>query len=146
MFRAHSLLRVAGRTQPRQFFASSRLFSTVYTKTHEWIKTEGDTVTIGITNYAQDALGEVVFVDQPDAGATFSEKETIVTLESVKAVGEVYAPADLEIVEANPVFADNPSMVNEGAEDKGWLVKAKLTGQLPKLLSREEYEKHLESL
>jgi glycine cleavage system H lipoate-binding protein len=74
MFRAHSLLRVAGRTQPRQFFASSRLFSTVYTKTHEWIKTEGDTVTIGITNYAQDALGEVVFVDQPDAGATFSEK------------------------------------------------------------------------
>jgi glycine cleavage system H protein len=69
-----------------------------------------------------------------------------VTLESVKAVGEVYAPADLEIVEANPVFADNPSMVNEGAEDKGWLVKAKLTGQLPKLLSREEYEKHLESL
>merc|ERR1712078_569718 len=119
---------------------------TVYTKTHEWIKTEGGIVTIGITNYAQDALGEVVFVDQPDAGATFSEKETIVTLESVKAVGEVYAPADLEIVEANPAFADNPQMVNEGAEDKGWLVKAKLTGQLPKLLTRQEYDAYVASL
>jgi glycine cleavage system H protein len=146
MFRAHSLLRVAGRVQPRQFFGSSRLFSTVYTKTHEWIKTEGGIVTIGITEYAQDALGEVVFVDQPDAGATFSAKDTVVTLESVKAVGEVYAPADLEIVEANPAFADKPQLVNESAEDKGWLVKAKLTGEMPKLLSREEYDKHLGTL
>jgi glycine cleavage system H protein len=145
MFRGASLVRSLQR-QPRQAFFFNRCFSVGFMKSHEWVKMDGDVATIGITKFAQDALGEVVFVDSPDVGATFGEKETVTTLESVKAVGEVYAPAALEIVEANGKLGDTPSLVNEGAEDDGWLIKAKFTGDKPKLMTREEYDAYTASL
>merc|ERR1719203_2175465 len=109
----------------------ARAFSDLkFSKTHEWVKVEGDVATMGISDFAQGQLGEVVYVDLPDEGATFATKDTICTLESVKAVGEVYAPADAEVVEVNEKLGEEPAMVNSSSEDEGWLVKFKLVGNL----------------
>merc|ERR1719356_2046752 len=88
-----------------------------FAKTHEWVKTEGDTATIGISDFAQSQLGEVVYCDLPEEGATMKAKETLCTLESVKAVGEIYAPADCEVVAVNEKLSDDPSMVNSSPQD-----------------------------
>merc|ERR1719492_723922 len=105
-----------------------------FTKSHEWVKVEGDVATMGISDFAQGQLGEVVYVDLPDEGATFSVKDTLCTLESVKAVGEVYAPVDCEVVEVNEKLGEEPALVNSSAETDGWLVKFKVTGNLPGLI------------
>merc|ERR1712182_13370 len=109
---------------------TSRTFSSglYYTKTHEWLKLDGDVGTIGISDYAQDELGEVVFADLPDEGKEFDTKEVICTLESVKAVGEVYAPGPCEVLEVNSALNDEPALVNEKAMSDGWLVKVKYSG------------------
>merc|ERR1719213_1412688 len=120
-----------------------RAFSTKYAKSHEWFKVDGNTGTLGISDYAQGQLGEVVYCDLPDAGATFSKKDTIVTLESVKAVGEVYAPADCEIIEVNEKLNDEPALVNSSPMDDGWLVKIKLTGDVSSLMDQDAYDAHV---
>merc|ERR1711871_1015399 len=100
-----------------------------YAKTHEYIKVEGDGMaTMGISEYAQDQLGEVVYAELPSGGVTFSAKDTICTLESVKAVGEVYAPVDCEVVEGNEKLESEPGLVNKAPETDGWLVKLKFSG------------------
>merc|ERR1712187_438226 len=111
-------------------------------KTHEWLKVDGDAGAIGISDFAQSQLGEVVYADLPAEGTTIAEKETIVTLESVKAVGEVYAPADCEVVEVNGKLGDEPATVNSSPEADGWLVKVKFSGDLSGLMDRPNYDKH----
>jgi len=102
-----------------------------YTKDHEWLKPAGDgTALVGITHYAQDALGDVVFVDLPEAGAAFGQGEEFGTVESVKTVSELNMPSAGEVLEVNASLADHPEAVNEDPYGKGWLVKVKLTGAL----------------
>jgi glycine cleavage system H protein len=102
-----------------------------YTKDHEWVKAVGDgTALVGITNYAQEALGDVVFVDLPEVGATFDLHEEFGTVESVKTVSELNMPTPGEVLEVNDTLADHPEAVNEDPYGKGWMVKLKLTGDL----------------
>ena len=111
-----------------------------YTKDHEWLKPAGDgTALVGITQYAQEALGDVVFVDLPEAGASFAEGEEFGTVESVKTVSELNMPAAGEILEVNAALGDHPEAVNEDPYGKGWMVKLKLSGDLTGLLDATAY-------
>merc|ERR1711972_1132639 len=101
-----------------------------FAKSHEWFKAADGKGTLGISDFAQSALGEVVYCDLPSEGASFSAQETICTLESVKAVGEVYAPVECEVVAVNESLADEPVLVNSSPLEDGWLVKVKYTGDL----------------
>tara|TARA_R110000772_G_scaffold49123_4_gene112594 strand:+ start:151280 stop:151654 length:375 start_codon:yes stop_codon:yes gene_type:complete len=96
-----------------------------YTKDHEWVRLDGGVATIGITNYAQEQLGDVVFVEVPEAGARFDAGAEAAVVESVKAASEVYAPLTGEIVEGNQALADDPSLVNSDPEGAGWFFKMK---------------------
>jgi glycine cleavage system H protein len=96
-----------------------------YTKAHEWIKVDGDTVIVGISDYAQDQLGEIVFVELPEEGDTFSKGDEFGTVESVKAVSEIYMPISGEIVEINQGLEDAPELVNTSCYKEGWIVKVK---------------------
>lgn len=100
-----------------------------YSKDHEWLAVEGDIGTLGITHFAQDELGEVVFVELPDVGQSFAAHDEIGTIESVKAVAEVFSPISGEIVEINESLADAPEVLNEDPHGAGWLVKIKITSQ-----------------
>lgn len=114
-----------------------------YTREHEWIKDNGDgTVTIGITDFAQSELGDIVFVEIEDVGFDFTSEDTFGTVEAVKTVSELFAPVDGEIVEVNEELEDNPELVNEDPYGEGWMVKIKVNdaSQLESLLSAEEYE------
>lgn len=112
-----------------------------YTKNHEWLKPAGDgTALVGITHYAQDALGDVVFVDLPDTGDAFGAGEEFGTVESVKTVSELNMPSAGEVLEVNATLADHPEAVNEDPYGKGWMVKVKLTGALAELLDAKAYE------
>ena len=110
-----------------------------YTKSHEWVRTEGDTATIGITEHAQDELGDVVFVELPDEGATFDAGESFGTVESVKAVSDLYTPVGGEVVEVNSALENAPEKINEDPYGEGWIVKLR-TSDTADLLSPEEYE------
>jgi glycine cleavage system H protein len=102
-----------------------------YTKDHEWLKPAGDgTALVGITHYAQDALGDVVFVDLPEAGATFGVGEEFGTVESVKTVSELNMPSAAEVLEVNEALATHPEAVNEDPYGKGWMIKIKLSDGL----------------
>ena len=101
----------------------------LYTKSHEWARVEGDIVVIGITHYAQDQLGEVVFVELPAVGDSVEAGEEMGTLESVKAVSEMLAPVSGEIIEANDTLEDEPNLVNQSPFEEGWLVKIKRLGR-----------------
>ncbi len=96
-----------------------------YTKDHEWAKLEGDIVTIGLSDYAQDQLGEIVFVELPEVGDTFSMGDEFGSVESVKAVSEVYIPISGEILEINEDLEDAPELVNEDCYKGGWIIKVK---------------------
>ena len=96
-----------------------------YTKDHEWVKVENDIVTIGINDYAQDQLGEIVFVELPEVGDTFTKDDEFGSVESVKAVSELYIPISGEIAEINEALEDAPELVNESCYDKGWIIKVK---------------------
>jgi glycine cleavage system H protein len=112
-----------------------------YTKDHEWLKPVGDgTALVGITQYAQDALGDVVFVDLPEVGAAFAEGEEFGTVESVKTVSELNMPSAGEVLEVNTELAEHPEAVNEDPYGKGWMVKIKLTGTPAALLDAKAYE------
>lgn len=104
-----------------------------YTKEHEWIKVEGDAATLGITSFAQDELGEVVYVDLPEVGERFDAGDEIGSIESVKAVAEIYTPIGGEIVELNASLEEAPETVNEHPHDDGWLVKLRIEANDPKL-------------
>lgn len=114
----------------------------VYARSHEWVRKEGDNATIGISDYAQEQLGEVVYVELPEVGDSFSVGDELGTLESVKAVAEFLAPVAGEVVEVNEQLADEPNLVNEDPYGDGWLVKI-AASDFQELLSPEEYENHL---
>eukprot|EP00931_Biecheleriopsis_adriatica_P023261 TRINITY_DN1472_c0_g1_i1.p1 TRINITY_DN1472_c0_g1~~TRINITY_DN1472_c0_g1_i1.p1 ORF type:complete len:168 (-),score=48.66 TRINITY_DN1472_c0_g1_i1:16-519(-) len=125
---------------------SLRAFSDVkFAPTHEWFKSDGDSATVGISDFAQGQLGEVVYCELPDVGATFKAKETVCTLESVKAVGEVYAPVDCEVIEVNEKLNDDPALVNSSPLEDGWLIKVKYSGDAAGLMDQAAYDKHVES-
>jgi glycine cleavage system H protein len=116
-----------------------------YSRSHEWVKLDGEVATVGITDHAQKELGEVVFVDLPEVGEIFDAGQEIGTIESVKAVSEVFVPVAGEVVEVNKVLADEPGAVNEDPHGDGWIVKVKISTDLDKsLLSSLDYEKFIE--
>lgn len=98
-----------------------------YTEEHEWVLVENDVVTVGITNFAQDQLGDIVFVELPEVGDMLEEGKTFGVVESVKAVSDVYAPVAGEVVEVNEALPDEPEALNNSPYDEGWLIKIKLT-------------------
>ena len=112
-----------------------------YTEDHEWLKIEGDIATVGITVHAQDALGDVVFVDLPTVGATFAQKDTAGVVESVKAAADVYMPVTGEIIEINDALKDDPSLANSDPLGAGWFFKVKLSdaSQLDALMDETSY-------
>ena len=109
-----------------------------YTAEHEWVRLEGDIATVGITQYAADALGDVVYVDLPKAGAALAAGSIVGEVESTKSVGELYAPIDGEVVEANSAVVDAPETINSDPYGDGWLVKVRVSST-PALLSADEY-------
>ena len=113
-----------------------------YTEDHEWIKVEGDIATVGITEHAQDSLGDVVFVELPDAGRSVAQKEEVGVVESVKAASDIYAPASGEITEANQALADDPSLANSDPMGAGWFFKIKLAdaSELDGLMDEAAYK------
>ena len=119
-----------------------------YSKDHEWVKIDGDTATVGITHYAQEQLGDVVFVELPEVGKKVEQGKELATVESVKAASEVYAPISGEVVEVNSALADAPATVNEEAQGKGWFAKLKIAdkGQLVGLMDEAAYKKFVEGL
>jgi glycine cleavage system H protein len=119
----------------------------LYHSEHDWASIEGDVATFGITWYAQDALGEVVFFDPPDVGKTTTKDQSYAEVESVKAVSDVIAPLSGEIVEVNEAVSETPELINEDPYDGGWLVKVKLSDPSEKdsLLSAADYKQQLTS-
>ena len=117
----------------------------VYSNEHEWVVVEGDTATIGISSFAQDQLGEVVYVDLPSAGDSISAGDTFGEIESVKSVSELFAPVTGEILEVNDALSDSPETVNQDPHGAGWMVKVKLddAGEIDGLMSAEEYDAFL---
>ncbi|EBA14621.1 glycine cleavage system H protein [Roseobacter sp. SK209-2-6] len=116
--------------------------TTYYSEEHEWVTVEGDVATVGITQHAADQLGEIVFVEQKEAGDEFEKGDEIGVIESVKAASEIYAPLDGEVVEANEVLADNPGALNESPEGDAWIYKIKLAdaAQLDDLMDLDGYK------
>ena len=117
-------------------------------KSHEYLlKNEDETYTIGLTDYAVDQLGDIVFLELPDVGVTFSKGEAFATVESVKAASEIYMPISGKILEVNTVLVDTPEVLNEDVYENGWLVKVKATGDISEqddLLEYEDYKEELE--
>lgn len=114
-----------------------------YTEDHEWLKVEGDTATVGITHHAQDALGDVVFVDLPEVGATFAQKDVAGVVESVKAAADVYMPISGEIIEVNEALRADPALANADPLGAGWFFKVKLSDaeQIVALMDETSYTK-----
>ena len=114
-----------------------------YTKSHEWIRIDDGTATIGITDHAQDELGDIVFVELPDEGDTFDAGDSFGTVESVKAVSDLYTPVGGEVVEVNSSLEDAPEKINDDPYGEGWIVRLRASDEAD-LLSPEEYEKVVE--
>ena len=114
-----------------------------YTRSHEWVRREGETATVGITDHAQDELGDVVFVELPEVGATFDAGEAFGAVESVKAVSDLYAPVGGEVLEVNGALEEAPEKINEDPYGDGWILKLRAGGE-GDLLSAQEYEQFLE--
>jgi glycine cleavage system H protein len=110
-----------------------------YTKEHEWLNVEGDVATVGITAFAAESLGDIVFVQLPDVGATITSGEVFGEVESTKSVSELYAPVSGEVVEVNGTTADTPEVINSDPYAEGWLLKVRLTGDVPELLDAAAY-------
>ncbi len=118
-----------------------------YTTDHEWIKTEGDTAVVGITDYAQGELGDIVFVEIETEGETIAKGEVFGTIEAVKTVSDLFMPASGEIVEVNNALQDSPDLVNQDPFGKGWLIKIRLetTSELDELLDAKQYQELINS-
>jgi glycine cleavage system H protein len=119
-----------------------------YTKDHEWIRIEGDIATVGVSDYAQHQLGDVVFVELPDVGRTLEQGKEAAVVESVKAASEVFAPASGEVTEVNHELENEPAKVNSGAETEGWFFKIRLsnTAELDALMDEAAYKDYVEGL
>jgi glycine cleavage system H protein len=122
--------------------------SLYFTEEHEWIRVEGDTATIGISDHAQEQLGDIVFAEVPETGRKLSKGQEAAVVESVKAASDVYAPVSGEVVEGNSKVADDPSLVNSDAEGEGWYFKLKLDnpGELDGLMDESAYREWVKSL
>jgi len=120
----------------------------LYTRDHEWIKVEGNVITIGVTDYGQKKLREVVYVELPTIGQKVEEGEAIATLESVKASAEVYTPASGRVIEVNSKLVDSPELVNDDPYGDGWIAKIELEEErgFEDLMEPDEYRKYLEDL
>ena len=118
-----------------------------YTKEHEWVEVEGDTATVGITNHAQESLGDIVFIDLPTVGKEVKSNEELCVIESVKAASDIYAPIDGEVVEINNNLNDDASIVNQDPEKDGWIFKMKISdlSQYNNLMTLDEYLASLEN-
>jgi len=118
-----------------------------YSKDHEWIRVDGDVATIGITDYAQHSLGDVVYIDMPRVGDKFGTHEAFGSVESVKAVSEIFTPVGGEVSEVNDGVNDTPEAVNNDPYNAGWMVKVKMenAGEADALMSAAEYEEYLEA-
>jgi glycine cleavage system H protein len=122
--------------------------STRYTKDHEWVRVEGDTATIGITAYAADQLGDVVYVELPAVGRAVKKGEGAAVVESVKAASDVYAPISGEVVETNTALSDEPGSVNQAPEEGGWFMKVRIAdpGELDTLIDEAAYRDFVATL
>ncbi|EED91476.1 glycine decarboxylase h-protein [Thalassiosira pseudonana CCMP1335] len=120
--------------------------TTYYTPAHEYCKVDGKVATIGITDFAQAALGDIVFVDLPEPGDDFDAKDSFGSVESVKAASDVYAPVSGKVLEVNEALTDEPGMVNSNAEDDAWFIKLEMgdEGELESLMNAEQYKEHCE--
>ena len=131
---------------PEEYVVPENLY---YTKEHEWLKIEDDTATMGITDYAQKSLHEIVFVDLPETKRKVRQMEPIGTVESVKAVSEIYTPISGEIIEVNKELNEKPELVNQDPYGKGWIAKIrpeKLDEEIKNLLDPEKYREYLKAL
>ncbi len=119
-----------------------------FTKDHEWIKLDGGVATVGITDYAQNALGDVVFVEVPDAGKVLEQGKDAAVVESVKAASEIYAPVDGTVLEGNAALGDDPSLVNTAPEGDGWFFKMSIKdmAQFEALMDQDAYKSFTEGL
>jgi len=119
-----------------------------FTKEHEWIRVEGDTATVGISNHAQEALGDIVFAEVPEAGRRVTKGQEAAVVESVKAASDVYAPVSGEVVEGNQAVADDPALVNSDPEGQGWFFKLRLDnpGELDGLMDEGAYRDWVKTL
>ena len=122
--------------------------SLYFTKEHEWIRVEGDTATVGISQHAQQALGDIVFAEGPQAGRQVRKGDEAAVVESVKAASDVYAPASGEVLEANPAIADDPSVINSDPEGEGWFFKLRLAdpSELDGLMDEDAYRAWVDTL
>jgi glycine cleavage system H protein len=116
-----------------------------YTKEHEWVRVEGDVGVVGITDHAQQELGDIVYVDLPKPGTHLDQGKTLGSVESVKAVSDIYAPVSGEVVEINPLLSTAPEKLNEDPHGDAWLVKIKLSApdEIKRLLSAEDYQNYV---
>lgn len=117
-----------------------------FSKEHEWLKTDGDEATIGITDYAQEQLGDIVYVDLPEAGTTVTQFEKMGEIESVKAVSELFSPASGEVAALNDALVDKPELVNSDPYGEGWLIRIKTTAEADGLMSAAEYDAFVQGL
>ena len=118
-----------------------------FTKDHEWLRLDGDVATVGITDHAQNALGDVVFVDLPEPGRSVAAGEAIAVVESVKAASDVYAPIAGKVVEVNAALVDNPALINQEPTGEGWFFKIAPEGELPDgLMDQAAYATYVEGL
>jgi glycine cleavage system H protein len=122
--------------------------SLYFTKEHEWIRVDGDTATVGISNHAQEALGDIVFVEVPEGGRKVSKGQEAAVVESVKAASDVYAPVSGEVIEGNQAVADDPALINKDPEGEGWFFKLKLAdqGELDGLMDEAAYREWIKTL
>ena len=122
--------------------------SRLFTKDHEWIEIEGETATVGITEYAQSQLGDVVFVEVPEQGRQVAKGDDAAVVESVKAASDVYAPVSGEVVEGNMALDENPALVNEAPDGEGWFFKMKLSdpGETSDLMDQAAYDAYVKEL
>lgn len=120
----------------------------LYTKEHEWIKIDGDSGVIGITDHAQHALGDVTFVDLPKIGAQAKQFDTLMTVESVKAASDIYAPLSGEVTQVNTALENNPGLINQSCYEDGWLARIRIkdAGEKNNLMDSRTYQKHVEGL
>jgi glycine cleavage system H protein len=120
----------------------------LYTKEHEWVRVDGDLATVGISDYAQQQLGDVVFVELPQIGRQMSRGSSLAVVESVKAASDVYAPLSGEVVETNGALENDPALVNRSAEDEGWFCRLRIgdRGELTQLMDAEAYRAYVADL
>ena len=122
--------------------------SLYFTKEHEWVRVDGDTATVGISNHAQEALGDIVFAEVPEAGRKVSKGQEAAVVESVKAASDVYAPVSGEVIEGNQAVADDPALVNSDPEGDGWFFKLRLDnpGEVEGLMDEASYREWIKTL